>query len=229
MEKSTLPPLRTLLLQVSEPGYHEYRHMLSSIEKYYTRVESGMQDESVRDQFVLNPRRALSRLEKCFNLLQKEKKLNPKIAESIFKSVDTYLLNSPDHDLSPQQAVQLVGSVLPVIVEHPGAYLQLVADLLLSYEHLFERLIADESHSITLKKWLLSKNTRLNINILMTITQKLMVLCGDCQSHGLEDLCEIWKKVQFLMASLEKTIKSQQQENLQPKSNKDIHDSATSC
>ena len=70
MEKSTLPPLCTWLVQASEPGHHEYRHMLSSIDKYYTRLETGMQDETVRDQFVLNPRRAFARLEKYFDMLR---------------------------------------------------------------------------------------------------------------------------------------------------------------
>lgn len=222
MEESALPPLCTLLLQASEPGHHEYRHVLSNIDRYYIRLETGMQNEAVRDQVVLNPGRALSRLEKCFDTLRKEKKLSARVAEAIFKSVVSYLVNSPDHELSPQQAVQLVGSALPIIVEYPGAYLQLVANLLLTYEHLFEQLIADESHSVALKKWLLSKNTRLNVSILMTITQRLMVLCGNCQSHGLEDLCDIWRKATSLMASLEKMILSQQQENLQPKSKNDL-------
>lgn len=222
MEKSALPPFCTLLLQASEPGHHEYRHMLSSIDKYYTRLETAMQDEVVRDQFVLNPGRALSRIEKCFDTLRKEKKLDARVAEAIFRGVVAYLVNSPDHDLSPQQAVQLVGSVLPVIVEYPGAYLQLVANLLLTYERLFEHLIAHESHSVALKKWLLSKNTRLNVNILAAITQRLMVMCGNCHSHGLEDMCETWKKATSSIASLEKTLRTQQQENLQPKLKKDL-------
>lgn len=222
MEGSALPPLCTLLLQASDPGHHEYRYVLSNIDKYYMRLETGMQDEAVRDHIVLNPGRALSRLERCFGILRKEKKLSAQVAAAIFKSVVSYLVNSPDHELSPQQAVQLVGSALPIVVEYPGAYLQLVANLLLTYEHLFEQLIADDSHSVALKNWLLSKNTRLNVSILMTITQRLMILCGDCPSHNLEDLCDIWRKATSLMASLETMIRSQQQENLQPKSKNDL-------
>lgn len=222
MEKPTLPPLCALLLHASEPSHHEYRHILSSIHKYYTRLETGMQDETVRDQFVLNPGRALSRLEKCFDMLQKEKKLNAHIAEAIFNSIVLYLLNSTDHDLSPQQAVQLVGSVLPVIIKHPGAYIRLVADLLLKYGGIFEHLIADESHSTALKKLLLSKDTRLNGNILMALTQRLMNMCQDCQSHGLGDLCETWRRVTALMAAFEKMTGTQSHGDVQPMSKRDL-------
>lgn len=212
------PPLCALLLQKSEPEHHEYRHMLASIDKYYTRLQAGMQDEAVRDQIVLNPAQALARLNKSFDTMRKEKKLSVQIAEEIFKSIVASLVNSPDNILSLQQSVQLVGSALPIIVEYPGTYLQLVADLLLAYEGLFEQLVADEDHSSTMKKWLLSKNTHLNLNILMAITQKLIDMCDACSCHGFKDLPETWNKATSLIVSLNDMIESQQQNGRNPKS-----------
>lgn len=212
------PPLCALLLQKTEPGHHEYRHMLASIDKYYTHLQAGMQDEAVRDQIVLNPARAIARLDKSFDTLRKEKKLSAQIAEEIFKSVVASLVNSPDNILSLQQSVQLVGSALPIIVEYPGTYLQLVADLLLAHEGLFEQLVADEDHSSTMKKWLRSKNTHLNLNILMSITQRLIDMCDACSCHELKNLSETWSKATSLIVSLKDMIESQQQNGQSPKS-----------
>lgn len=206
------PPLCTLLLQNTEPGLHDYNHLLASIDKYYTRLQVGMQDEALRDQIVFNPERAVSRLHKAFKIL-KDQKLSASIAEEIFRSVVENLVNSPDHLLTPEQAIQLVGSFLPIVARYPGAYFQLVADFLLAYEGMFEHLVADEKHCTAMKSWLLSKKTYLEIQILTKITGRLVFMFDNCSDHGVSDVSESWYRARTLISSLKGLIQSHREEN----------------
>lgn len=215
MEKPQ-PLLCELLLRQSEPGLHEYHHFLSSIDKYYTNLHVGMQNEALRDQIVLNPDQAVTRLQKSFSIL-KNQKLSAPIIEEIFKSVVNSLVDSPDNILSIQQSAQLVGSVLPIVVKHPGAYLRLVANLVLAYDGLFERLVADEKHSPVMKAWLLSKKTYLDIKLLRKVTEKLVAMCEACSGHGVGMISETWDKVVRLDASLESMIHLLHREDRKPK------------
>lgn len=207
-----LPPLFTLLMQKSEPGLHEYNHLLSNIDKYYTRLEAGMQNEALRDQILLNPKRTISRLQKTFNILQ-DRKLSAAVAEEIFKTIVKTLVNSPDHILTREQAIQLVGTSLPVITRYPGAYLQLVADLLFAYEGMFEYMVADDKYCSAMKPWLLSKKTYLDIQILTKIAERLIAMCESCSGHGVRDVAESWHKARTLLSSLNSLIDAHHNEN----------------
>lgn len=206
------PPLCTLLLQSSEPSLHDYNHLLSRIDKYYTRLHVGMQDEALRDQIVCNPERTITRLQRAFSIL-KDKELSASAAEEIFKSVVGNLVNSPDHLLNPEQAFQLVGSSLPIVNRYPGAYLQTVADLFLAYEGMFEHLVSDEKRCSAMKSLLLSKKTYLDFQTLTEITERLVVMCNNCSSHGVRDTSESWYRAKTLMSSLKSLIQSHQEEN----------------
>jgi len=208
-------PLCTLLLQNAEPSLHDYNRLLSSIDKYYTRLEVGMQHEALRDQVTLNPARTISRLEKSFTIL-KDKRLSTSIAEEIFKSVVENLVNSPDHILTREQAIQLVGSSLPVITRYPAAYLQLIADLALTYEGMFEHLVTDEKYCSAMKSWLLLKQTHLNVQTLITVADRLIGMCDTCSDHGVGDVPERWNKVRTLMVSLNAMIESHRKDNQNP-------------
>ncbi|KAJ5127660.1 hypothetical protein N7448_008439 [Penicillium atrosanguineum] len=206
------PPLCTLLLQASEPSLHDYNHLLSSIDKYYARLQVGMQDEALRDQILFNPGRTTLRLQKAFSILRVQK-LSAPVAEEIFKSVVETLVNSPDHLLTSEQAFQLVGSYLPVVIRYPGAYLRLVADLFLAYEGMFEYLIAEEKRCSALKSLLLSNKTYLNFQILTEVTERLIVMCNNCSGHGVSDVSESWYSARTLMSSLKSLIQSHREEN----------------
>ncbi|KAJ5674702.1 uncharacterized protein N7477_004636 [Penicillium maclennaniae] len=206
------PPLCTLLLQSSEPSLHDYNHLLSGISKYYTRLHVSMRDEALRDQIMLNPERTITRLQRAFSIL-KDQKMSAPAAEGIFKSVVGTLVNSPDHLLTPELAFQLVGSSLSIVTRYPGAYLQLVADLFLTQEGMFERLVADEKRCSAIKSLLLSKKTYLDFQTLCAITERLILMCDSCSGHGVSEISESWYRARTLMSTLKSLIQSHREEN----------------
>ncbi|KAJ5166413.1 DNA helicase UvrD-like C-terminal [Penicillium canariense] len=203
MGSSRRPTLCTILLQVSDPGLHEYNHALARIDQYYTGLFDGMTDEAVREEIELHPARTLTRLQKSFDIL-KTKSLAAPVAEGIFKSVIVSLVNSSANLLSPDQAVQLVGSALPLVIKHPTPYLREVAELLVSQDGMFEHLVADEKHVFVMKEWLLSKKKSLDLSVTIKMSEKLVNMCDACSSgHGVGCISKEWKKATNLMASLQ--------------------------
>jgi hypothetical protein len=222
---SPLTPLTALLVQDAELGLHEYNHALSSIGNYYHRLHDDMEDESVHDQIVLNPNRALRRLQKCFEILR-TKNLSAPVSGELFKSLVQPLIPPRDTILTIMQCVDLVGSGLPLVTRHPSSpYLHQLASTLLPIAHLLDILIAHEKYSMLLNMWLLSKRHNLDLGVVTQIVKRLIDLCDACTAdHGAVAIPEALEKAKKLMESLrsliraaqEKKQKSQKIENLPP-------------
>lgn len=222
---SPLTPLTALLVQEADLGLHEYNHALSSIDKYYRRLHDEMQSESVHDQIVLNPNRALQRLQKCFEILR-TKNLPTPVSGELFTSLVLPLIPPRDNILTTMQCADLVGSALPLVTRHPSSpYLRQLASTLLPITHLLDILIAHEKYSMLLNVWLLSKRHNLDLDVMTQIAKRLIDLCESCTAdHGTVATSETLKKAETLMESLrsliraaqEKKQKSQKIENLPP-------------
>lgn len=223
---SSVTPLTSILLQESNPTLHEFNHALASINKYYQKVHDEMHKESIHDQIVLNPTRALLRLQKAFEIL-KTKRLPAAVSEGLFKSIVLPLIPPQDNIFSLEESINLVGPALPLVTSHASPYLRQLADTLLSIEGLFDYLVSSEKYSVVLKTWLLSKGNNLNFQLLMQLTEKLITMCDACSAdHGTVATSESWHKANTLMGSLEALTHSFQEkqqnvkvENLPPLEN----------
>ncbi|KAJ5669323.1 hypothetical protein N7462_010393 [Penicillium macrosclerotiorum] len=203
MGGSRRPTLCTILLQATEPELHEYNHALSRIGQYYVDLPAEMRDDTLHEEIVLHPTRTLARLQKSFDIL-KTKDLTASVAEGIFKSIVLPLINSTDRLFSQTQSVQLIGSVLPLVVNQPIPFLRQVADLLIEHEHVFENLVAEEMYATVIKGWLLSKKTYLDQDLIMKLTERLVSLCDGCSAgHGVGTILQDWRQVMTLISSLE--------------------------
>lgn len=209
---SPLTPLTVLLVQEADLGLHEYNHVLSSIEKYYHRLHDEMQDESVHDQIVLNPNRALRRLQKCFEILR-TKNLPAPVSGALFTSLVLPLIPPRDNILTVMQCVDLVGSALPLVTRHPSSpYFRQLAGTLLPIANLFDILTAHEKYSMLLNMWLLSKRHNLDLDVMVQIVKRLIDLCDACTAdHGSVATSEALTKVKTLMESLKSLIRAAQE------------------
>lgn len=208
---SVQTPWTSILLQ-EKPGLHEYNHALSNVEKYYTRLQRAMQDESIHDQLVLNPDQTHSRLLKSFEILR-TKQLPGPVAEEIFKTMVLPFIH--DNIFSPPQMIQLVGSALPLITKQHSQFLRDLASTLLSSQGLFDHLVANENYTVILKEWLFSKRTRLSLALSTQVGDRLVAMCNACSAdHGTEATVESWGIAQELMESINALIDSSYEEEL---------------
>ncbi|KAJ5783861.1 uncharacterized protein N7518_009538 [Penicillium psychrosexuale] len=208
---SVQTPWTSILLQ-EKPGLHEYNHALSNVEKYYTRLQRAMQDESIHDQLVLNPDQTHSRLLKSFEILR-TKQLPGPVAEEIFKTMVLPFIH--DNIFSPPQMIQLVGSALPLITKQHSQFLRDLASTLLSSQGLFDHLVANENYTVVLKEWLFSKRNRLSLALSMQVGDRLVAMCNACSAdHGTEATVESWRIAQELMESINALIDSSYEEEL---------------
>ncbi|KAJ5612695.1 Tetratricopeptide-like helical [Penicillium lagena] len=209
---SPLTPLMALLVQEAGPGLHEYKHALSSIDKYYHRLHDEMQDESVHGQIVLNPNRALRRLQKCFEILR-IKNLPAPVSEKLFTSLVLPLIPPRDNSLTVMQCADLVGSALPLLIRHPSSpYLRQLARTLLPIAHLLDILFVHENYSKLLDTWLLSNRHSLDLDVVTQIVKRLIDLCDACTAdHGIVTTSEDLEKATRLMESLRSLIRAAQE------------------
>ncbi|EKV12225.1 TPR and ankyrin repeat-containing protein 1 [Penicillium digitatum PHI26] len=208
---SSKTPWTSILLQ-EKPGLHEYNHVLSNVEKYYTRLEKAMQDGSIHDQLVLKQDQTHSRLLTSFKILR-AKQLPGPVAEEIFKAMVLPFLH--ENVFSPTQMTQLIGSALPLITKKPSQFLRDLTKTLLSSQDLFDHLVANENYTVVLKDWLLAKRNHLPLVLSRQVGDRLITMCKACSAdHGTEAIEESWDIAQKLMESINSLIDTSYEEEL---------------
>ncbi|KUM63621.1 hypothetical protein ACN42_g3458 [Penicillium freii] len=202
----------TLILLQEKPGLHEYNHALSSVEKYYTRLQRAMQDGAIHDQLVLKPDQTHSRLMRSFEILR-AKQLPSPVAEEIFKTMVLPFVH--DNIFSPPQRIQLVGAALPLITKQHSQFLRDLTNTLLSSHDLFDHLVANEKYTVVLKEWLLSKRNHLPIALSRQVGDRLISMCNACSAdHGTGAIVESWDIAQKLIESINSLIDTSYEEEL---------------
>ncbi|OQD61522.1 hypothetical protein PENPOL_c016G10680 [Penicillium polonicum] len=202
----------TLILLQEKPGLHEYNHALSSVEKYYTRLQRAMQDGAIHDQLVLKPDQTHSRLMRSFEILR-AKQLPSPVAEEIFKTMVLPFVH--DNIFSPPQRIQLVGAALPLITKQHSQFLRDLTNTLLSSHDLFDNLVANEKYTVVLKEWLLSKRNHLPIALSRQVGDRLISMCNACSAdHGTGATAESWDIAQKLIESINSLIDTSYEEEL---------------
>ncbi|KAJ5280089.1 hypothetical protein N7478_005461 [Penicillium angulare] len=215
-------PLITLLFRDDNPALHEFNRALSNIEQYYDHIPAAMKIESLRDLFVMHPDRTFARLEKAFEILRSNH-LSAPIAEQIFKSIVIPLVDVEETTLSLCQSVKLVSAALPLVTESPASYLKQIATMLLSYEPLLLRLLADEKYCLVLKKWLSSKRTYLDDIRYMAITEILFNMCDACiADHNINQAHERWNQARHLIQDLQQEIQVAEEKSKMTKSKENL-------
>lgn len=203
-------PWTSLLLQ-EKPGLHEFNHALSNVEHYYLRLQEAMKNDSIRDQILLKPDQTHTRLLRSFDILR-TKHIPGHIAEKIFEAMVVPFIG--DQTFSREQAIQLVGSALPLLTQTPIQYLQNVACILLS-GGLFEYMVANESYTQILKTWLLSKKSYPSVALLKKMGDRLVAMCDQCSAdHGTKSIAESWRTAFTLKESMSALIENSQKEEL---------------
>lgn len=191
--------LSSLLLREKPPSHLEYIIAVSSVSSWKLNI---FQDESNRESVLLHTDRALSRLQRLFQIFQQQE-LSQNVSEGLVRGLILPLIQDDDPLITVDQAFPLVGAALPIMTKASSACIREIAKILLEVDGLLERLLSHERYIVALNEWFSLKNSHLDKKLVNKLTHKLVRMCENCtSSHGIQSVCQEWHIVTALMLSL---------------------------